>query len=172
MINSITRSLLSKNAAPVYKLINDIFGMISKFETRLISHGWQEDKETGLVTHPMFFKLQQSYQAFRQCIEFLFSGMCFCCILYYLLVLQNSILFILCRKFLSSLKVLASTNPDLYENVSTSKKLIFEIQGKISPVTLLSITFCPKCKHTPHLKADEIIFLPVYRNFLFEFFLG
>ena len=87
MINSITRSLLSKNAAPVYKLINDIFGMISKFETRLISHGWQEDKETGLVTHPMFFKLQQSYQAFRQCIEFLFSGMCFCCILYYLLVL-------------------------------------------------------------------------------------
>ena len=70
-----TRSLLSKNAAPVYKLINDIFGMISKFEMRLISHSWQEDKETGMVTHPMFSKLQQSYRAFRQCIEFLFSGM-------------------------------------------------------------------------------------------------
>lgn len=69
----IFRSLLSKNAAPVYKLINDIFGMISKFETRLTSHSWVEDKETGHMIHPMFAKLQLVHGAFRQCIEFLFS---------------------------------------------------------------------------------------------------
>jgi len=71
-----SRSLLSKNAAPVYKLINDIFSMISKFEARLISHAWQvEDERTGHVTHPMFAKLQSVHGAFKQCIEFLFSGM-------------------------------------------------------------------------------------------------
>jgi len=69
----IFRSLLSKNAAPVYKLINDIFGMISNFETRLISQSWEEDKETGHVTHPSFSRLKQNYKAFRQCVEFLFS---------------------------------------------------------------------------------------------------
>ena len=59
----------------MYKLINEIFGLISKFETRLLLHSWEEDGTTGFMKHPAFSSLNENYQGFRQCIEFLFSGM-------------------------------------------------------------------------------------------------
>ena len=65
---------MSKNAAPVYKLINDIFGTISKFEARLTTSSWIVDEQSGRVSHPLFPKLKSAYEAFKQCIDFLFSG--------------------------------------------------------------------------------------------------
>ena len=67
------RSLLSKNAAPVYKLINDIFSMILKFKSTLLAAPWQQDPVSGHVMHPSFGKLRVVHTAFKQCAEFLFS---------------------------------------------------------------------------------------------------
>nr|XP_047122546.1 gamma-tubulin complex component 6-like isoform X2 [Hydra vulgaris] len=69
----IFRSLLSKNATPVYKLITDIFGLILKFEGRLRLSPWENDKQTGYVKHPFFSKLKSIHETFKHCTEFLFS---------------------------------------------------------------------------------------------------
>ncbi|XP_065674237.1 gamma-tubulin complex component 6 isoform X2 [Hydra vulgaris] len=69
----IFRSLLSKNATPVYKLITDIFGLILKFEGRLRLSSWENDKQTGYVKHPLFSKLKSIHETFKHCTEFLFS---------------------------------------------------------------------------------------------------
>lgn len=74
MINSSFRSLLSKNAAPVYNLINEMFSIIAKFESRLLSQNWESEKESGFVQHPLFGMLKEGHRAFKCGAGFLFSG--------------------------------------------------------------------------------------------------
>lgn len=69
------RCLLNKKAAPIMKIIQDIFCLILKFCSQLSSAAWGQDSSTGEVTHPNFAAMVTSYKAFREYFVFLFKGM-------------------------------------------------------------------------------------------------
>lgn len=69
----IFRSLLSKNAIPVYNLIDKMFSIIATFESRLLSQSWHLHKDSGTVQHPLFSQLKDGHCTFHRCSGFLFS---------------------------------------------------------------------------------------------------
>lgn len=71
---AIFRSLLGKKAAPVMKLINDIFSLVLKFRTQLLSCPWQQDIAGGHVVHPRFDVMCATHRAFKEYSGFLFTG--------------------------------------------------------------------------------------------------
>lgn len=72
---SLHRCLLNKKAAPVMKIIHDIFNLILKFHSQLISQSWAVDSDSGQVAHPAFEHLRNSYKAFNECSVFLYKGL-------------------------------------------------------------------------------------------------
>ena len=71
--NSIFRSLLSKNAAPVLKIISDIFALILKFHVQLRSSSW-EVIDNSFIVHSAFDSLCLTHKAFKEYTGFLFKG--------------------------------------------------------------------------------------------------
>ena len=68
------RCLLNKNAAPIMKIIQDIFGLILKFRSQLLSRPWSHDSDLGQVTHPAFDLMCNTYKSFNEYSRFLFKG--------------------------------------------------------------------------------------------------
>uniref|UniRef100_UPI00398E9E39 gamma-tubulin complex component 6 n=1 Tax=Pristiophorus japonicus TaxID=55135 RepID=UPI00398E9E39 len=69
----IFRGLLTEKAAPVMNIIHNIFGLILKFRTQLISQAWQYDADQQMAIHPNFALMQQSYKTFKHYSHFLFK---------------------------------------------------------------------------------------------------
>ncbi|EDO39038.1 predicted protein [Nematostella vectensis] len=70
---AIFRSLLNKKAAPVMKIINDIFSLVLKFRAQLNSCPWQQATPRGHVTHPSFSLMCSTHKSFQQYSGFLAS---------------------------------------------------------------------------------------------------
>ncbi|KAJ8321814.1 hypothetical protein KUTeg_000285 [Tegillarca granosa] len=70
---AIFRCLLNKKAAPLMKIIQDIFCLILKFRTQLINATWLQSADAGEMTNTAFSSLQTSYKAFREYSCFLFK---------------------------------------------------------------------------------------------------
>lgn len=56
------------------KIIEEIFEVILKFRTHLISYEWHQDEEDG-ITHPAYDTMCNVYKVFKECARFLFKGM-------------------------------------------------------------------------------------------------
>ncbi|XP_043569680.1 gamma-tubulin complex component 6 isoform X1 [Chiloscyllium plagiosum] len=69
----IFRGLLTEKAAPVMNIIHNIFSLILKFRSQLISEAWQYDAEKQMTIHPNFTVMQQSYKTFKHYSHFLFK---------------------------------------------------------------------------------------------------
>ncbi|XP_072327532.1 gamma-tubulin complex component 6 isoform X2 [Scyliorhinus torazame] len=69
----IFRGLLTEKAAPVMNIIHNIFSLILKFRTQLISQAWQYDANKQVTIHPSFAAMQQSYKTFKHYSHFLFK---------------------------------------------------------------------------------------------------
>lgn len=69
----IFRGLLTEKAAPVMKIIHNIFSLILKFRSQLISQAWQHDADDQMAIHPNFVMMQQSYKSFKHYSHFLFK---------------------------------------------------------------------------------------------------
>ncbi|XP_038667388.1 gamma-tubulin complex component 6 isoform X2 [Scyliorhinus canicula] len=69
----IFRGLLTEKAAPVMNIIHNIFSLILKFRTQLISQAWQYDADKQVTIHPSFAVMQQSYKTFKHYSHFLFK---------------------------------------------------------------------------------------------------
>ena len=67
------RCLLNKKAAPILKIIQDIFCLILKFCAQLSTDTWGQDS-TGEAVHPNFSAMVTSYKAFKQYFVFLYKG--------------------------------------------------------------------------------------------------
>eukprot|EP00794_Sanderia_malayensis_P009091 gene9091-10061_t len=67
----IFRSLLTKKAGPVFKIISDIFSLILKMHVQVLSSPWQHN-EHG-TTHPNFKSMCLTYNAFQEYVGFLFK---------------------------------------------------------------------------------------------------
>ncbi|KAL5014919.1 hypothetical protein ScPMuIL_009189 [Solemya velum] len=67
------RCLLTKNATPVMKIIQEIFCRILKFHAQLISSQWSCDPTTGEFNHSNFSNMVSSYKAFKKFSVFLFK---------------------------------------------------------------------------------------------------
>ncbi|XP_070192962.1 gamma-tubulin complex component 6-like [Littorina saxatilis] len=67
------RCLLNKKAAPIMKIIRDIFCLILKFCSQLSGATWGENPDTREVTHPNFSAMVASYKAFKEYFVFLFK---------------------------------------------------------------------------------------------------
>ncbi|XP_065066356.1 gamma-tubulin complex component 6-like isoform X2 [Rhopilema esculentum] len=68
----IFRSLLSKNATPVLKIITDIFSLILKFDFQLLSSQWNENDD-GYIIHSAFALMCATHKAFKEYTAFLFK---------------------------------------------------------------------------------------------------
>ena len=73
---------MSKKARAVHKIILDIFGIVARFSRLLTSTPWSHQHGGGHknggeeeITHPAFRQLEESYRAFRELAQFLYSGM-------------------------------------------------------------------------------------------------
>ena len=71
---AIFRSLLNKKASPVMKIISDIFSLVLKLHTQLMSAPWQQHQQTGHVTHPAYGIMCSTMKSFKDCSRFLFTG--------------------------------------------------------------------------------------------------
>ncbi|XP_067915266.1 gamma-tubulin complex component 6 isoform X2 [Heterodontus francisci] len=69
----IFRGLLTEKAAPVMNIIHNIFSLILKFRSQLISQAWQYDADKQMAIHPNFAMMQQSYKTFKHYSHFLFK---------------------------------------------------------------------------------------------------
>ncbi|XP_051889601.1 gamma-tubulin complex component 6 isoform X2 [Pristis pectinata] len=69
----IFRGLLTEKAAPVMNIIHNIFSLILKFRSQLISQAWQYDADKQMAKHPNFAMMQQSYKTFKHYSHFLFK---------------------------------------------------------------------------------------------------
>ncbi|XP_041058056.1 gamma-tubulin complex component 6 isoform X3 [Carcharodon carcharias] len=69
----IFRGLLTEKAAPVMNIIHNIFSLILKFRSQLISQAWQYDADKQVTIHPNFAVMQQSYKTFKHYSHFLFK---------------------------------------------------------------------------------------------------
>ncbi|XP_062928683.1 gamma-tubulin complex component 6 isoform X1 [Mobula hypostoma] len=69
----IFRGLLTEKAAPVMNIIHNIFSLILKFRSQLISQAWQYDADKQIAIHPNFTMMQQSYKTFKHYSHFLFK---------------------------------------------------------------------------------------------------
>ncbi|XP_071960845.1 gamma-tubulin complex component 6-like [Antedon mediterranea] len=67
------RCLLNKKAAPVMKIITDIFCLILKVRTQLVSSRWFYDPDIHQVVHPAFQTIRSSYSAFKEYSGFLYK---------------------------------------------------------------------------------------------------
>ena len=56
------------------KIIEDIFALILKFRTQLVSHEWQSTDDVNSVSHPSFDKMCAVHKAFEDYTRFLFKG--------------------------------------------------------------------------------------------------
>ena len=65
---------MNQKAAPIMKIIQDIFSLILKFCSQLASAAWGQDSGTGEVTHPNFAAMVTSFKAFKEYFAFLFKG--------------------------------------------------------------------------------------------------
>ena len=71
---AIFRSLLSRKAAPVMTIINDLGTLILKLRTQLLASPWQQDPGTGHVTHPAYDIMCNTHKVFKEYSTFLFTG--------------------------------------------------------------------------------------------------
>ncbi|XP_013405608.1 gamma-tubulin complex component 6-like [Lingula anatina] len=55
------------------KIIQDIFCLILKFRTQLVSYPWQRDPESGSLYHPAQSHMVHSYEQFKEFSTFLFK---------------------------------------------------------------------------------------------------
>ncbi|XP_035678118.1 gamma-tubulin complex component 6-like [Branchiostoma floridae] len=69
---AIFRSLLSRKAGPVMKVITDIFTVILKFRIQLVSHSWQFDETRNEAIHLAYPNMASSFHAFQKYSEFLY----------------------------------------------------------------------------------------------------
>ncbi|XP_067861030.1 gamma-tubulin complex component 6 isoform X2 [Heptranchias perlo] len=69
----IFRGLLTEKAAPVMNIIHNIFSLILKFRSQLLSQAWQYDADKQTTIHPNFTMMQQSYKTFKHYSHFLFK---------------------------------------------------------------------------------------------------
>ncbi|XP_068759529.1 gamma-tubulin complex component 6-like isoform X2 [Montipora capricornis] len=70
---AIFRSLLNRKAAPVMTIISDMGKLILKLRTQLLASPWQQDPDTGHVTHPTFDVMCNTHKAFKEYSRFLFT---------------------------------------------------------------------------------------------------
>lgn len=56
------------------KIIQDIFSLILKFRSQLVSSSWERNGPVGEVTHPNFAGLVNTYRSFHMYSFFLFRG--------------------------------------------------------------------------------------------------
>ncbi|CAL1527089.1 unnamed protein product [Lymnaea stagnalis] len=70
---AISRCLLEKKAEKVMKIIQDIFCLILKFRSQLVSAPWQRNEKQGEVTHAEFDQMLNTYQSFHVYSFFLFK---------------------------------------------------------------------------------------------------
>ncbi|BFZ12360.1 hypothetical protein BsWGS_15399 [Bradybaena similaris] len=69
---AISRCLLDKKAEKVMKIIQDIFSLILKFRSQLVSSSWERNGPVGEVVHPNFAGLVNTYRSFHMYSFFLF----------------------------------------------------------------------------------------------------
>ncbi|CAH1265550.1 TUBGCP6 [Branchiostoma lanceolatum] len=69
---AIFRSLLSRKAGPVMKVITDIFNVILKFRIQLVSHSWHFDETRKEAVHQAYPNMISSFHAFQKYSEFLY----------------------------------------------------------------------------------------------------
>ncbi|XP_064632951.1 gamma-tubulin complex component 6-like isoform X2 [Lineus longissimus] len=70
---AVFRCLLNAKAAPVMKVIQDIFKLILRFHAYLTGFAWQKSATSGEITHPNFANLLATYKAFKDYSIFLFK---------------------------------------------------------------------------------------------------
>ncbi|RUS78668.1 hypothetical protein EGW08_013556 [Elysia chlorotica] len=70
---AVAKCLLDKNAAKVMKVIQDIFYLILKFRSQLVSASWQSATPEGEATHPNFEAILHTHKSFHQYSFFLFK---------------------------------------------------------------------------------------------------
>ncbi|XP_067125434.1 gamma-tubulin complex component 6 isoform X2 [Centruroides vittatus] len=68
------RCLLSKKAAPVMKIIQDIFNIVTKFRSQLFTASWQLNGQTKEMEHPSYPLLVTSYKIFKEYSSFLYRA--------------------------------------------------------------------------------------------------
>ena len=68
------RCLLNPKAAPIMKIIQDIFSLILKFRSQLVIESWQRDPDSGALCHPGFKTMLATYKSFNDYSRFLFKG--------------------------------------------------------------------------------------------------
>ncbi|PVD25340.1 hypothetical protein C0Q70_15840 [Pomacea canaliculata] len=67
------RCLLNNKAAPIMKIIQDIFCLILKFCSQLTTSSWEHSPATKEVIHPNYSAMVTSYNAFKEYFAFLFK---------------------------------------------------------------------------------------------------
>nr|XP_027224775.1 gamma-tubulin complex component 6-like [Penaeus vannamei] len=71
-VNSITsRCFLNPNGAVVLKLVRDVFALMLRFRSQLLSHQWHTDSASGITEHPGFAALQTTFKEFQKHATFL-----------------------------------------------------------------------------------------------------
>ncbi|XP_019618459.1 PREDICTED: gamma-tubulin complex component 6-like [Branchiostoma belcheri] len=69
---AIFRSLLSRKAGPVMKVITDILNVILKFRIHLVSYSWQYDETRRQAVHQAYPNMASCFHAFQKYSEFLY----------------------------------------------------------------------------------------------------
>ena len=87
------------------KIIQNIFCLVLKFCSQLSYLSWEENPDTGEITHPNFVAMTKSYNSFKQHFLFLFNGkfvhlyscvsMQFFCSCYAKMLIRLNILFLI-----------------------------------------------------------------------------
>lgn len=73
--NALFRCLLTKNAQPLMKVIQDIFRLILKFHQQLEAGTWHVNKD-GIKTHTNHARMKQMFINFHKNSKFLFDVVC------------------------------------------------------------------------------------------------
>ncbi|XP_005101891.1 gamma-tubulin complex component 6 [Aplysia californica] len=70
---ALSRCLLNKKAEKVMKLIRDVFCLILKFRSQLVSGSWTQVEGTGQFSHSNFASMSTTYKSFHMYSFFLFK---------------------------------------------------------------------------------------------------
>ncbi|CAH1784421.1 unnamed protein product [Owenia fusiformis] len=70
---AVFRCLINKRARPVMKIIEDIFTLILKFRTQLLSASWERHPVDGQPHHQHFEQMTATYKTFKEYSLFLFK---------------------------------------------------------------------------------------------------